>query len=453
MPKFASTLKALIRNKEKLSEMARTPLNEHCFAVLLKKLPEKLGDPGKFLIPCDFPGMAECLSLADLGASINLMPFSVWKRLFLPDLTPTCMTLELADCSISHPVGVAEDVYVKVGSCHFLADFVVVDFDADPRVPLILGRSFLKIGRAFIDVFEGELTLRVGKESITFNLDQTSRYSTNYTDMMAKRIDVIDMACKEYSQEVLGISDVIGDILLLESFLNDDPSLPPPNQGNYLPEVRKELKIYEAKSDKSSVDEPSAVELKDLPPHLEYAFLEGDDKLPVIISKDLSVEDKTALITILKSHKQAIAWKLSYIKGIDPEFCTHKILMKEDFEPAVQHQRRINPKIHDVIKQEVIKLLKARLIYPISDSPWRVCINYRKLNEATCKDHFPLPFMDHMLERLAGNQYYDFLDGFSGYFQIPIDLKDYKKTTFTFPYEMFAYRRMPFGLCNAPGTF
>nr|GEV93387.1 reverse transcriptase domain-containing protein [Tanacetum cinerariifolium] len=139
----------------KLSEMDRTPLNEHCSAVLLKKLPEKLGDLGKFLIPCDFPGMAECLALAGLGASINLMLFSVWKRLSLPDLTPTCMTLELADYSISHLVGVAEDVYVKVGSLYFSADFVVVDFDADPRVPLILGRSFIKTRRDLIDVFKG----------------------------------------------------------------------------------------------------------------------------------------------------------------------------------------------------------------------------------------------------------------------------------------------------------
>nr|GEY01431.1 reverse transcriptase domain-containing protein [Tanacetum cinerariifolium] len=252
-------------------------------------------------------------------------------------------------------------------------------------------RSFLKTGRALIDVFEGELTLRVGKEAITFNLDQTSRYSANYNDMTTNRIDVIDMACEDYSQEVLGFFDVIasgsptpyydpivsttsltltpfknsdfllreGDILLLEAFLNDNPSLPPPNQGNYLPKVRKELKICEAKSNKSSIDEPLEVELKDLPPHLEYAFLEGDDKLPVVIAKDLSVEEKATLITVLKSHKRAIAWKLSDIKGIDPEFCTHKILMEEDFKPAAQHQRRVNPKIHDVIKQDVLKLLDA----------------------------------------------------------------------------------------------
>nr|GEY16729.1 reverse transcriptase domain-containing protein [Tanacetum cinerariifolium] len=162
-------------------------------------------------------------------------------------------TQELADRSISRPVRVAEDVYVKVGSFHFPADFVVVDFDADPRVPLILKRSFLKTRRAIIDVFEE------------------------------------------------------GDILLLEAFLNDDPSSPPPNQRNYMPEVRKELKICEAKTDKSSVDESPVVELKALPPHLEYAFLEGNDKLPVIIAKDLSVEEKTALITVLKSHKRAIS--------------------------------------------------------------------------------------------------------------------------------------------------
>ncbi|GJZ21221.1 reverse transcriptase domain-containing protein [Tanacetum coccineum] len=348
MPKFASTLKALIENKEKLSEMSRTPLNEHCSA----------------------------------------------KKLSLPELTPTCMTLELADRSITKPIGIAEDIY-------------------------------LKTGRALIYVYEGELTLRVGKEAVTFNFDQTSRYSSNYDDMTANRIDVIEMACEEYSQEVLGFSDVITsgnptpyydpivstssptltpfgdsdflleevdaflaleddptspkvddsyyeperDILLLESFLDDDPS-PPSNQGNYLPKIQRELKVCVAKTDKSSIDEPPKVELKDLPPHLEYAFLEGDNKLPVIIAKELSFEEKASLIKVLKSHKRAITWKLFDIKDINPEFYTHKILMEEDYKSTVQHQRRVNPKIHDVIKKEVEKLLDAGLIYPISDSPW-----------------------------------------------------------------------------------
>nr|GEU84270.1 putative reverse transcriptase domain-containing protein [Tanacetum cinerariifolium] len=317
-----------------------------------KRNDERNRDPSKFLIPCDFPEMDECLALADLGASINLMPLSVWKRLFLPELTPTCMTLELADRSISQPIGVAEDVYVKVGKFHFPADFVVVDFDADPRVPQILERSFLKTIRALIDVFEGELTLLVGKEAITFNLDQTSRYSANYNDNSINRIDVNKMACEEYSKEVLRFSDVITSgnptpcynpivsttSLTLTPFENNDFLLE--EVDAFLareddPTSLKELKIYEAKSNKSSIDEPLEVELNDLPPHLEYVFLEGNDKLPVIIVKDLSVEEKTALITVLKSHKQAISWKLSDIKGINHEFCTHKILMEDDFEPAV----------------------------------------------------------------------------------------------------------------------
>nr|GEV59434.1 reverse transcriptase domain-containing protein [Tanacetum cinerariifolium] len=496
MPKFASTLKALIGNKEKLNEMARTLMNEHCSAVILNKLPRKLVDPSKFLIPCEFPGMDECLALTDLGASINLMPLSVWEELSLLKLNSTCMTLELADRSVSKPIGIAKDVSFKVGVFHFPADFVVVDIEPDPRVPLILRRCFLKTVRAPIDVHKGELTLRIRNEAITYNLDQTVRYSANYNQMTANKIDVIEMASSptltpfgdsdfllfEEADAFLGLEDdpnsskinpfyydPEGDILLLEAILNSE-SLPPlPNHEQYLPSFKKELKVG----------------LKDLPPHLEYAFLEGDNKLPVIIAKELGDEEKSALIMVLKSHKRAIAWKLSDIQGINQEFFTHKILMEEDYKPAVQHQRRVNPKIHDVIKKKVEKLLDAGLIYLIFDSPWvspvhcvpkkggftvveneenelipthlvtgwRVCIDYKKLNEATRKDHFPLPFMDQMLERLAGNEFYYFLDGFFRYFQIPIDPRDQEKTTFTCPYGTFAYRRMPFGLCNAPGTF
>ncbi|GJY49736.1 reverse transcriptase domain-containing protein, partial [Tanacetum coccineum] len=240
--------------------------------------------------------------------------------------------------------------------------------------------------------------------------------------------------------------DTEGDILYLEQLLNEDPSLTlPPKKNKDLKEVTKA---------KPSIEEPPELELKDLPSHLEYAYLEENDKLPLIISKGLKDDDKEAPL-------------------------------KDDYKPTVQSQRRVNPKIHEVIKKEVLKLLDADMIYPISNSPWvspvhcvpkkggitvvaneeneliptrlvtgwRVCIDYRKLNEATRKDHFPLPFMDQMLERLAGNEFYCFLDGFSGYFQIPIDPQDQEKTTFTCPYGTFAYRRMPFGLCNAPGTF
>nr|GEV66394.1 reverse transcriptase domain-containing protein [Tanacetum cinerariifolium] len=267
------------------------------------KLPEKLRDPGKFLIPCDFLRMDECLALADLGATINLMPLSVWNKLFLPELSPTCMTLKLIDRLISRLVGVTEDVYVKVGAFYSPVDFVLVDFDADPQDPLILKRSFLNIRRALIDVYKGELTLRVGKEAVTFNLDQTSRYSANY-------------------------AAILGYFLLLEEFLNDDPSSPP------LPP--QELKVVAPTNEKSSIDEPP---------------------------KD---EEKTAHIKVLKSHKQALAWQISDIKGIDPEFCTHKILIEDDFKLAVQHQRR-TPKIkkrpHSRVLTECLPTVACLMAY------------------------------------------------------------------------------------------
>nr|GEV57709.1 reverse transcriptase domain-containing protein [Tanacetum cinerariifolium] len=285
--------RSLIGNKEKLSEMARTPMNEHCSAVILNKLPRKLGDPGKFLIPCEFPGMDECLALADLGPSINLMPLSVWEALLLLELTPTCMTLELADHSVSKPIGITKDVSFKVGVFYFPANFVVVDFEPDPRVPLILGRCFLKTDRALIDVHKSKLTLRIGNEAITYNLDQT----------------VSDFLLFEEADVFLGLEDdpnlpkinpfyydPDGDILFLETILNSKPLPPLPNYEQYLPSFKKELKVCEAKTIKSSVDEPPEVELKDLPPHLEYAFLEDDNKLPVIIAKELGDEEKSALI-------------------------------------------------------------------------------------------------------------------------------------------------------------
>ncbi|GJS41756.1 reverse transcriptase domain-containing protein, partial [Tanacetum coccineum] len=237
MPKFASMFKSLLNNKEKLFDLAKTPVNENCSAVILKKLPEKLGDPGKFLIPCDFPELVECLALADLGASINLMPLSIWKKLSLPELTPTQMILELADRSTTSPSGIAEDVFVKVGKFHFPTDFVVVDYVVDPRVPLILGRPFLRMARALIDVYGEELTLRVDDEAITFKVGQTSRYS--YNDVVSiNRIDVIDVACEEYAQEVLGFSDssMSGNPTpSLDPILStSSPSLTPFEEGDFI---------------------------------------------------------------------------------------------------------------------------------------------------------------------------------------------------------------------------
>nr|GEX50405.1 hypothetical protein [Tanacetum cinerariifolium] len=331
-------------------------------------LPEKLGDPGRFLIPCDFSEFDDCLALADLGAIINLMPLSIWKKLRLPTLNDTKMMLELADRTISKPTGVAENMFVKVRKFYFPADFVVLDFIADPRVSLILGRPFLSTAHALIDVYKGEIILRHDEQSLTLKCDDTPSILYNNFESLNK-VDLIDATCEEYSQEVLGFSDIVakvdafiaiddepispeidatyydpeGDILILEALLNSDPLPPLPNQKDYFLGIHKDLKVIEPKENKSSNNEPLEVELKELPPHLEYVFLGDDNKWPVIISKDLSVDEKTTLIKVLKSRKQAIAWKLNDIKVIDPEFCSHKILLEEDYEPKVQSQRRVNP--------------------------------------------------------------------------------------------------------------
>ncbi|GJS72990.1 reverse transcriptase domain-containing protein [Tanacetum coccineum] len=396
MPKFASMFKSLLNNKEKMFDLAKTPL-------------------------------VECLALADLGASINLMPLSIWKKLSLPELTHTQMILELADRSTTSPSGIAEDVFVKVGKFHFPADFVVVDYVVDPRVPLILGRPFLRTERALIDVYGEELTLRVDDEAITFKVGQTSRYS--YNDVVSiNRIDVIDIAYPILSTsssslipfeegdfileeiEACLTNDSIppgsddddfdpeGDLLLLEKLLNDDPSSP----------LRpKELHVEELKIIKSSIDDPPELELKDLPSHLEYAFLEGTDKLSVIIVKNLKEDDKE----VIKLLDAELIYPISDSLWVSLVHCVPK-------KGGIT-----------VIENEENELIPTRLV-----TGWHVCIDYQKLNDATRKDDFPLPFMDQMLERLSGNEYYYFLDGFSGYFQIPIDPQDQEKTTFTCPY-------------------
>ncbi|GJT00977.1 reverse transcriptase domain-containing protein [Tanacetum coccineum] len=372
-------------NSFKIQQMAallEDKMNIRMSAVVLKKLSEKLGDPGRFLIPCDFSEFDNCLALADLGASINLMPLSIWKKLGLPGLNDTKMVLELADRTISKPTGVAENVFVKVG----------------------------KTTHALIDVYEGEITLRNDDQSLTLKCGDTPSISYNNLESL-KKVDLIDVTCEEYSQEVLDFSDSVaygnpspgydpivsnssptltpfgdideayydpeGDILLLESLLNSDPS-PSLNQESYLPEIKKELKV--CKSAESSIDEPPEVELKDLPPHLEYAFLADNNKLP-----------------FEKLLDAGLIYPISDSPWVSPVHCVPK---KGGMT---------------VVTNDDNELVPTRLV-----TGWRVCIDYRKLNEATRKDHFPLPFMDQMLERLAGNEYYCFASC-SGYFQILID--------------------------------
>nr|GEV44989.1 DNA-directed DNA polymerase [Tanacetum cinerariifolium] len=403
-----------------------------------------LRDSGNFLIPCDFPGIDVCHALADLGASINLIPLSIWKKLSLSELTPTRMTLELADRSITRPRGVVEDMFVKVGKFHFPVDFVVVDFKSDPRVPLILRRSFLRTGRALIDVYGEEITLRVNDEFVTFNLDQTMRYSLTYDDNSVNRVGVIDIACEEFVQDVLdfqynpkssnhtlvynpSFSEKTDSDFYKEPIVkSSSPTLTPFGESDFFLEEIKDFL-----NDESI---PTGIENSFYDPEGDILYLEkllNNDPFQLPSMELKQAEETKARSSIKEPHKLELK-----------EFPSH-------LDPWVSPIHYVPKKGGmTVVANENNELIPIRLV-----TGWSVCIDYRKLNDATRKDHFPLPFMDQMLERLAENEFYFFLDGFSGYFQIPIDPKDQEKTTSTCPYGTFAYRRMPFGLCNAPNTF
>ncbi|XP_020979520.1 uncharacterized protein LOC110272056 [Arachis ipaensis] len=340
--------------------------------------------------------------------------------------------------------------------------------EEEAKASIILGRPFLATAGAIIDVQKGELTLRLHDEKLVFNVFKAMSYPSESLKK-CMRVDVVDIAIQETFEETtkeVAEEDFTKDIEV--SDINAAETTMPS-----MPERVKEEK------------EAPKPELKALPPNLKYAYLVSDESHPVIISSALNQEQEEELIKVLQTHQDAIGWTLADLKGISSSICMHKILLEEDARPSIQAQRRLNPIMKEVVQKEVMKLWQAGVIYPISDSPWvspihvvpkkggitvvpnerkeliptrtvtgwRMCIDYRKLNEATRKDHFPLPFMDQMLERLAGHAYYCFLDGYSGYNQIVVDPRDQEKTSFVCPYGVFAYRRMPFGLCNAPATF
>ncbi|GJV25841.1 DNA-directed DNA polymerase [Tanacetum coccineum] len=364
-------------------------LNERCSAVVLNKIPLNEKDARSFTIPCVIGQSGINKALADLGASISLIAYSMFLRLNLGELKPIRMCIELANKSTQIPKGIAENVIGKIDRFVFPVDFVVLDMKEDHKITIVLGRPLLATTHAMLDVFNKKISFEVGNETITFDLKKSMRFPPS-----------------------------------------DDDTYLEPESEDYKKPTLFAANMFEG--------EKATTKLKDLASHLDYAFLDNNQELPVIISSLLSSQEKELLFGVLIKHKSALAWKVVDIQGISPSFCTHKILMEDSFKIVVQPQRRLNPKVQDVVKAEIVKLLDAGLIYAISNSPW---------------DHFPLPFIDQMLERLSRNEYYCFMDGFLGYFQIPLAPEDQEKTNFTCPYGTFAYRRMPFGLCNAPATF
>ncbi|XP_057962104.1 uncharacterized protein LOC131153670 [Malania oleifera] len=393
------------------------------------------------------------------------MPYSVYLHLGLGEIKPTSVVLQLVDRSVRRPRGIVEDVLLQVDKFYYLVDFLVLDtqagVDMESKIPLILGRPFLATANALINCRNGLMKLSFGNMTLEVNVfnvgkqprDEDECYQTYLIDTLVQ-------------EEVHLHKDFESlDYLLHNS--NFDPLLFPINTINI----------------SADFDEKQDKQLKYWQPRFEELPSDREKLKPSTLEAP-----KFELFSLPKGLKHAFlgaGWVITDIKGISPLICSHKIHLEEGTQPRRDPQRRLNPTMKEVVKKEVLKLLDVGIIYPISDSQWvsptqvvpkksgvtvvenedgvsiptrvvtgwRMCIDYRKLNSATRKDHFPLPFIDQILERVAGHPFYCFLDGYSGYYQIEIAIEDQDKTTFTCPFGTFAFHRMPFGLCNAPATF
>jgi hypothetical protein len=404
----------------------------------------------------------------------------------LGELKSTSITLQLADRSIKKPRGIIEDVLIKVDKFYYLVDFIVLDTEPavniELQVPIILGRPFLATANALINCRTKVMKLSFGNMTVELDIFDISRQPFEYEEV--RSTCMIEELVEETVNE-LSSDDHLGECLTAYGGVMNLDTLLEQVDVMLGSVTANETNIEGITDTSSSAFEPAKRELKPLQDTLKYKYLDPSESLLVIISSDLDEAQEQELLNVLKEHKEAIGWSITDIKGISPAMVMHKIHLKENAKTSWEPQRRLNLAMQEVVRAKVIKLLDAGIIYPISDSKWvspihvvpkkagitviknkdnelvptrvqlvwRVCIDYRKLNSVTRKDHFPLPFIDQMVERLAGHDYYCFLDGYSGYNQIPLDPEDQEKTTFTCPFGTFAYCQMPFGLCNAPATF
>ena len=483
VPAYAKFLKDLCTVKRGFNVNKKAFLTEQVSAIIECKTPVKYKDLGCPTISVNIGGISVEKALLDLGASFNLLPYSMYKQLGLGELKPTSITLSLADGSIKIPKGTIEDVLIQVDRFYYPVDFFVLDTESVAvganHVPILLGRPFLAASNAIINYRNGVMQLTFGNMTLELNIFHLSKRHMHSVEDDCEEVCIIDTILEEQANEQQ-VQDVLTPELSKCLREKPEPQCMSLVQGYW----RKKIEILPLLTG-DEPKEPQQLELKPLPVELKYAFLEENKQCPVVISSLLTTSQEQNLLHLLKRNKQALGWKVSNLKGINPTICTHHIYLEEESKAVRQPHRRLNPHLQEVVRIEVLKLLKAGIIYPISDSTWvsptqvvpkklgvtnvknekgeelstrlttgwRVCIDYRRLNEVTRKDHFPLPFIDQLLERVSGHPFYCFLEGYSGYFQIEIALEDQEKTTFTCPFCTYAYMRMPFGLCNAPATF
>ncbi|KAK1681808.1 hypothetical protein QYE76_042656 [Lolium multiflorum] len=421
--------------------------------------------------------------LCDIGASVSAIPYELYTEIMHEidscELEDIDVVIQLANRETISPIGIVRDVEVLCGKIKYPADFLVLGSAASDYCPIIFGRPFLNTCGAIIDCKKEKILTKFAGESYEFNFSKFTK--TPYK---------VDLPSNDFKMEQCA-SIVLVPNNPLQQHLENSESEVFRKERDELEEIflrqpilKHDLPVEDLGTTPPPKEDP-VFDLKPLPDNLKYAHIDDKKIYPVIISSKLSEIEEERLLEILKKHRGAIGYTLDDLKGISPSICQHAINMEDDAKPVVEHQRRLIPKMKEVVRNEVLKLLEAGIIYPIADSRWvspvhcvpkkggmtvvpndndelipqrvvvgyRMCIDFRKVNKVTKKDHYPLPFIDQMLERLSKNTHFCFLDGYSGFSQIAVKAKDQEKTTFTCPYGTYAYRRMPFGLCNAPATF
>ncbi|XP_021750128.1 uncharacterized protein LOC110715818 [Chenopodium quinoa] len=376
MPNYARFLKDIVSGRRSCDVVETVNLTESCSAIIMNKMPPKLGNPGNFSIPCAINRIQIDNALCDLGASVSLMPYTVYQRLDIGELLPTNITLQLADRSIKFPKGKVKDVPLRVGKFVIPVDFVVLDMDEDVHIPIILGRPFLATSGALIDVKSAKITLKVGEEVLEFDLNASMKYPSSTLEKCMK-IDTIDCVVNSMHEHLLSTNNALESVLLNKEKIGDQSKemalyeeLLDENVEGKVEQACMGITLKHAMEISPTMEGKGVpmVELKPLPSHLRYEFLGPNSTFPVIVNVSLNEHQTRMLCGVLRNHQNALGYTLDNLKGISPAICMHHITLEKGAKPSIERQRKLNPQMGEVVKKEITKLLDAGIIFPISSS-------------------------------------------------------------------------------------